>query len=297
VLTLNRNKIKSEYLYKLHDNWLIATFRIMTKQFNNIFKTDISKSKGSMFLHYYGDSEICKKIDIKSFNQWEDFKVRLEDERLFTMKELISSTNKIKVVYNHDTSVYSNAPEILNLQNDELEIKVSGSSIASKLIFFLLFKLKNTFTSFSINFSPDAIISGLNIFKHEKVFPIEDDSNYTEILKLSFKRDLSSARVVIPCHKDFEKLRLEEESHKPYVREILYYLDSNIRYIPLGYPKMISPFLRSENTAGEVIVKKEVNEKLINWVFDNRYEKNTSIKEIAESYDKFCEQFNSLNWS
>jgi hypothetical protein len=57
----------------------------------------------------------------------------------------------------------------------------------------------------------------------------------------------------------------------------------------LDMPKMLSPFIIKDD-------KKEVlvNDKLINWVYDNRYDSNTSIENIKESYEKFIEEYKQL---
>jgi hypothetical protein len=54
-------------------------------------------------------------------------------------------------------------------------------------------------------------------------------------------------------------------------------------------PKMLSPFIIKDDK--KVVV---VNDKLINWVYDNRYDSNTSIENIKESYEKFIEEYKQL---
>lgn len=52
-------------------------------------------------------------------------------------------------------------------------------------------------------------------------------------------------------------------------------------------PKMLSPFI-FKNGKNEVIL----NDKLINWVYDNKYDSDTSKENIREEYDKFIKSYN-----
>ena len=52
-------------------------------------------------------------------------------------------------------------------------------------------------------------------------------------------------------------------------------------------PKMLSPYIIKDKKM-EVLL----NDKVIQWVFDNRFDSNTSRKNIEDDYQKFLKNYN-----
>ena len=52
---------------------------------------------------------------------------------------------------------------------------------------------------------------------------------------------------------------------------------------------MLSPYIKEVNE-----IKVLVNDKFFNWVYDNRYNSETTVENIKSFYDKFIIDFESI---
>jgi len=281
VLTLNRNKIRPEYKSLLYKDILYSTFKILTTNFNDIFKKESHKAIGSMFLNYYSNKEWLNNFDITSFNHWEKLKINVGKKNM-GFKNLLNSIDSLRLIY--DNEINNNLGDIFILNKKELTITIRGEKPSYDYTDFFLYKASEIFTSFT-----KSNILGTNkrevVFsKGEQTSPISKET--LKIVLKNLKGGFSSARKIIPCIEDFFSLRLKENAYIPYVYHFNF--DSNI-FLP--YPKMLSPFVSEEYERNKYKLKEVLNDKVYDWVYKNRYNKNTTRDEIITSYKVFLETF------
>lgn len=281
VLTLNRNKIRPEYRDTLYKDILQSTFTVLTTNFDDIFKDEQSKAIGSMFLNYYSNIDWLKHFDISSFNHWERLKINVGKKDM-KFKELLNSINSLKLIY--DNTISPGFGDIFVLNEKELTIRIRGGSPSYDYTDFFLYKASEIFTAFSKSTTPKTNVREVFFTKGKQTSPISQDTLKT-ILK-NLKGSFSSSRRIIPCLEEFFPLRLKDNAFIPYVYP--YKFDENI-YLP--YPKMLSPYVSEEYETRKYRLKEVLNDKVYNWVYDNRYDTKTTRKEIVESYKLFIETF------
>ena len=56
------------------------------------------------------------------------------------------------------------------------------------------------------------------------------------------------------------------------------------------FTKMISPYLVEEIDDRKRILKLELNENALDWVYQNRYDDSITKEDIKSAYDKFIEE-------
>lgn len=283
VLTLNRNKIRPEYYSKLTQQIFLSTFRIILNHFDEIFKSDDSKCIGSIFLNYYSEVySYLKGFDLKNYNQWEFYNFNFVDQKKHSIKELLGLVKKVTIIINQNGS--SDNFDLFKLSNDQLTITISRG-YPSDYTLFLIHKFNDflpyvKFVKIQDDRSKQIILS--NDVSHSLI----ESTDFITILKATLK-NYYSARCIIPCMNKYIKLRLKDEAHEGYLST--YTFDSHVN---IKYPKMLSPFISVEKMSSNARMRVELNDKLYNWVYLNRFDTNTTLKEIRENYKKFIEEFN-----
>lgn len=283
VLTLDRNKIQSEYENQFKEYFLVSAFRIITQKFNEIFTTKESKWRASMFLHFYSNRDFLRVFEIETFKQWEKVEVKI-GENVKTFSELLSSTETITLISEDRTSSHQ---ESYILDEKHLTISIDRYTITENTRFFLS-RIKKIFNSFQSLIDTENNSRKFIISKNEPSCPIPQEELF-EIIKHYKNSNYHSARVIIPCLDNYPSLRIKNESYQFYVDN--YFFDNNFRYVKLPYPKMLSPFIRQEINRNNCVLNKTVNANLIDWVYENRFDNNTTKKQIEEAYEKFCAMF------
>lgn len=280
VLTLNRNKIKSEYFKTLSSDFFKTSFKIISENFYSIFQTEEKKSIGSMFLNFYKDLDETKDFDISQFNQWENFEVDLKNNKNDTKKKMIDLLRDSKKIF------IKNNPNRTSSNEDEYEfndsvLSISLSNLRPSFAFTKFFLLKIGEYFMTVESKIDAADQSRTIIysKEKQGSPIKDN----ELLNILKDTPRYRARVTIPCLEKYFDLRIKDNSHIPYLSH--YNLDGNIYF---SFPKMLSPFLKQTNESNQSILKEEINDKLIDWVYDNRYNKETTREQITKAYRVFC---------
>jgi hypothetical protein len=121
------------------------------------------------------------------------------------------------------------------------------------------------------------------VSKQEQKNPIK----FKEIKSFLIKHKNFSygTRVKIPCHKKYNKLRLKNNANISWLWNIY----SNSINIPI--PSMLSPYF-SIKEAENSKLEYRVNNKLIDWVYKNRYDETTTKEEIKTTYEQFRENIN-----
>jgi len=282
VLTLNRNKIRPEYNNNLYEDLMFSAFKTLTTNFDTIFKEERDKAIGSMFLNFYSREDVVKKFDVSSYNHWEKLKINLGDKEV-TFKSLLNSIDSLKIIY--DNTISPEFGDVYSLDKKELTIKIRGGMPSFDYTDFFLYKASEVFTSFSKSTTPQNNVREVLFTKQKQTNPITKIA--LEAILKNLKGSYSSARRIIPCLKDFFALRLKDNAFIPYVYH--YRFDDHI-YLP--YPKMLSPFVSEEYEERKYRLKVVLNDKVYDWVFENRYDTKTTREEIIETYKRFLETFN-----
>lgn len=280
VLTLNRNKIKPEYSKTLSHDFYKSSFKIISENFDVIFQTEEKKSIASMFLNFYKELVETKDIDLSQFKHWENFQIDIKVEGTEVKKNMVDLLNEAKkIIIKENTNRTPKNDDIYEFNNSELSISLFNLRPAFGFTKFLLFKLSEYFSS--VESKIDSLgQSRTIIYSKEKQGSAVQDDELINILKNTIRY---SARVTIPCLEKYFDLRINDDSHTPYLSH--YTLDGNI-YFP--FPKMLSPFIKQTNDTNQKFLNEEVSDKLIDWVYDNRHNTETTKKQIIEAYKLFC---------
>ncbi|GAB6395281.1 MAG: ATP-binding protein [Bacteroidales bacterium] len=277
VLTLNRNEIRPEYRSELYKDLLVSSFRIITKNFDEIFTTDEQKSIGSMFLcHNYNCFDYLKEFDIKKFDHWKKTKITIDSTEK-EMETLINDIDSVKII----NGIHFFKDEF-NLNEKELTIKLYHKSCQYDFTLFFLEKLveSNSFAYYKCN---DEIL----FKKEQQKNPISED----ELKRILSKGCFHYARSLVPCPVEkYSKLRLKDHAFIPYVNR-----ESFLNDINLPYPKMVSPYLSIETVPAETKIEPQLNDKLYQWVYENRYDKKVTLEEIKLEYEQFIKEYDNIN--
>ena len=283
VLTLNRNKIRPEYSNTLYEDLMYSTFKLLTTNFDKIFKEEDEEGRaiGSMFLNFYSKEKIVEKFDISEFNYWEKLKINVGEKEI-TFKSLLDSIESLKIIYDH--TIASGFGDSFTLNEKGLTIKIRGRMPSYDYTEFFLEKASEVFTFFSKTSVPAENVEEVLYTKEKQTSPItkEDLEKILNDLKGGFR----SARRILPCLEEFFSLRLKDNAFIPHVD---HYGFDDLIYLPC--PKMLSPFVSKEYKERKYRLKEVLNDKIYDWVFENRYDSKTTRKEIIKSYSLFTGTF------
>jgi hypothetical protein len=275
VLTIDRNSIREEYNKKLEKKVLKVAYEYLTKEYDTFKDTD--KIKVSMFLNYYYDRKKVEKYDA-----WKGYELKTK-EAMCKLGDLFNDINELEII-NHDVLGGAYKQDIYQKENSKLtiDIKEHGNQITS----FILSIISRYFKT--VNF--DMINNKKSFTKKEGEHKFTEDDIY-EILKK--QKEFNFSRSKIPCLKKYEKLRLKTDAHKSWLRE----LDINAYRIKI--PSMLSPYFslcEDEDymfSCRNAKLEYRVNDKLIEWVYKNRYDKKTTKAEIKSAYEQFKADFSN----
>jgi hypothetical protein len=283
VLTLNRNKIKSEYYKHLKKDFLESSLKLVTENFEQIFITDEGKWLGSMFINYYSMDKKLQHFNTGNFKHWENLDIKFSNSsKSMTIFNILNFITTLRIVYTENMINFFDRYELID---KELKISFANRSYYDFSRFFLL-KAKEHFTSFTtINPTEPNVTKEVVLSKGEQGSPIPDE-NILDIIKQLLGRAYS-ARSIIPCIKEFFILRIKNDAHAGYV----YFYGLNNDF-DLPFPKMLSPFISQRNPDDKSYLMEKVNDKLIDWVYENRFDKATTKEQIIEGYKAFCQKIN-----
>jgi hypothetical protein len=237
-----------------------------------------------MFLHFYSNRDFLRTFEINDFKQWEQIEINV-GEGVKTIFELLSNTKEVSLISEYNE--FGNK-ERYSLHENHLKILMGRQSSISDITRFLLSRVKYYFKSFQSIVDHENNSRNLVLSKNESSCPIPKEE-LLKIIRHHKNNNYDSARVIVPCLDNYPSLRIKNESHQFYVDN--YFFDDNFRYVKLPYPKMVSPFIRQEINRNNCVLNKVVNANLIDWVYENRFDNNTTKKQIEEAYEKFCAIF------
>lgn len=278
ILTLNRNKIKTEYEETLEKLIFKSSYKLILNNFNKIFQTEESKIIGSMYLDFYSERDELKGFNIKEFNQWENFEIQFETTKI-KIVDLLKTIEYLKIVCIFNDSHFIDQ---FKLEGNVLEISVRHEYLTSFYTKFFIYKVRNLLKSI---ISVDTTQKDLKIITYSKESQenIISDNAYEYFINELKANNLQRMRSVIPCKKEYYDLRIKEEAHAPYIFHFNFLWSINFEF-----PKMLSPYNKCSNDNNSFRYEIAINDKLINWVYENRYDKKTTKEQIEKAYDKFC---------
>ncbi|WP_291066977.1 MULTISPECIES: HD domain-containing protein [unclassified Empedobacter] len=289
ILTLNRNKLKSESSGKLFKQVLDSSFRIITNNFDEIFINQTDKQFGSMFLeYYYNENDELKIFNISKFNQWKQYKLKIQNDNFLELSSLLNDIKKIRLNFNSNVAPFYE--DLYTYENSLLVINSNNHTVNSSLSQFIFSKIENNITRvIDFKFGNNDYLDFIEISLENTGEDFLSQENFIKVLKKSQSWNRTS-RKIIPCPKKYDKLRLKDDANLNY----LYHFNLS-HYIEIKYPKMVSPYVVEEvdNKNGEerYKCKNHLNEKLFSWVFNNRYDEMTTKEEIIKTYNEFIEEF------
>ncbi|KJF45084.1 HD domain-containing protein [Draconibacterium sediminis] len=282
VLELSRNKIRPEYNDELIRQLFTSTFKVIVENFNEVFGSEEAKQIGSMFLNYYQEQfEFLSRFDIRTFNQWEHFEIKIGDTN-YKMKDLLIAIDSLKITY--DRRIISYFGDIYEINDNALSISLKGGYPSNGYTTFLLGECSKIMTSVKKVEDIEANVKQIIFSKKAQGNPVEE-SEIKRIL-INTKNNYYSSRSIIPCVEKYFKLRLKDDAHEAYVYH--YRFDY---YLNLRYPKMLSPFISVEDGNDKTELQLVLNDKLYNWVYENRYDEKTTLEDIKEYYQMFIDEY------
>jgi len=224
------------------------------------------------------------EFDISSYDHWESKKIDIVEKEPKTIRYLLNNIEELTIVYSRREDD-ANRHDDFRLNDKKLEIFIIGSSSARySYTKFFLHKASEYFHSVVDRKKTGEKYREITFSKDKQEYPVSLDiiSEIIEDLKSSF-----SARSIIPCPKEFSKLRIKSDARLPYLSK--YSLDRNLS---IEYPPMLSPFVRvsEDGFTGNGRLEKSIDKKVIGWVYENRFNEKTKKKEIEKEYEAFCDE-------
>jgi hypothetical protein len=242
-----------------------------------------------MFLNYYHKQfDFLSDFNVKRFNHWENFEITINGEN-YKLIDLLNTIDSLRISYNLKMNYHS--VDSYKINNKELSITLSiGSVPFYDYTNFLLTKFNERMTLTQKVEDVEKSEVHIILSKNAQGNPIKE-SEIKHIL-ISTKNDSYSSRCIIPCAEKYIKLRLNDDAYEGYVFH--YRFDYSYRFdynSNLKYPKMLSPYISVEDGNNKKELQIALNDKLYDWVYKNRYDKMTTLKEIKENYQKFVDDY------
>jgi len=266
VLTIDRNEIRKKYLKKLNKKIHKSIYEYLINEYNEIFKDKKAKIIASFFLNYYYFEELKK--DGLSFDEWKNYKLQCENNTEISLENLFDKVDKIIFVDIPKTMDNSNTVDKYILKSNVLKILVyQHDNNITDFIKKILFRF---FQSVKFNIEKNQ----KTFLKKANVNPIKEKDIPKLLTKLNH---YYGKRVKIPCNRKYEKLRLKNSAWKPWLSQI------NVQAYSLSVPAMLFPYFIQDNDKLEY----KVTSKVIEWVYQNRFDNTTTKQEIEDIYKIF----------
>ena len=280
ILTLNRNGINRQYSGKLYKDIISAVMECLQRDFSTM--TDYQKYHASAFAYLYSDIVGIKNDNSEIFTMWKKYHITVKNT---TEKEIDSTLgnlieiNQVKIIYEQSHHNYKSQ---FKLDKDCLLITTSRYYDHDSDKIELLYK------AFSQYFQSFSYSGGNNVeyvlHKKEDLPLINENGWKSWFSNVYLIRYKSTARGLIPCNPEYIKLAIKDNCRIPS------FVDNNTSYLVIdrffSYPKMVSPYVidRSENSE---ILKEDIPEKLIDFVFKNRKDETVTKEVIRAIYQQF----------
>lgn len=285
VLTLNRNNINPNYKTTLIKQISESAFEVITTNFDEIFKEEQEKQIGSMFLETgYKGRNIETNMN-KLFNYWQYFKIKTTSGDEIELKKLMDSIETLKLVQNHKDHDFR-WEDTYELKEKGLTINLIGNSVCYDYTSFFINKVSEIFTAVTECPKYDDNNKTYTVCFSKQNQADTINKGWLKIILKDFLKNHSTWRKIIPCLKEFLLLRIQDDAFIPYTSTYKF-----VEIFPIKYSKMVLPYIIKKTETGKNEFKICINEKLYEWVYNNRYDKNITKEEIIKAYNKFTEEF------
>ena len=284
ILTLNRNGINRQYSGKLYKDIISTVMECLQRDFSTM--TDYQQYHASAFAYLYSDIVGIKNDNSEIFTKWMESPFVVKNtagkEMDSTLGDLIQ-VNKVKIIYEQSHLNYKSQ---FKLDKDSLLITTSDCHDRDSDKIELLYK---AFPQYFKSISYDGENDVEYVLCKKEDLPLINN-NVWKSWFLNIYLQNSSARGFIPCNPKYIKLAIKDNCRIPSFDNTFYFIVDRF----FSYPKMVSPYVidRDRSRNGEIL-KKDIPEKLIDFVFKNRKDETVTKNEIRKTYEEFMKDSES----
>lgn len=277
LLTLNRNRIRSEQEPALNDDIKKTIIKFLNKKIESF---DMSRKQlAAMFIENYRDFILEKNItDIRERDYWKKYELSLKKEnsdqnKNFSLEKLLTanSIEHIKRFAEADKLIFDFGAEkyTISIEYDELVGCVCEflQNMAQKQGYHLLFK------------------KGGFVLNRKNCDIIDDTHETREDIMYNYLKKEERARGAFPCGSKYAILEVDSIIFPKYIYEDYYYLN---------YPRMICPYIRKydiEHPDEAICLEYDIDNKVLNTVYENRRNKNITKEQIKDAYNEFKKEW------
>lgn len=274
ILSINRNGIKDESRNYIMKKVLESIFDYCINKYND--SSDEEKIYMSVFFNNT-NNYIDNKYDIEKYDDWKKYEIVDKNMKKISLGKICDNFVTIKIIENRD--IMGIEYEILD---NKLIIKVRERYFYMNGSFIECFiqKINIYFKSVFLNENDEIIIEK----KEQGNYMIEE--KYKLFLE-NLRNHSYSSRFLIPCQIKYSKIRLKEKIN--FDKMSTCGLNSYF-----SVPIMLSPFVVIINKDERKEVKIRINDKLTDWVYDNRFDEKVTKEEIKNTYDDFIKEFKEI---
>ncbi len=277
VLELSRNDVRPQAQGRIRRNMIKSICRFVIKNYETFKRVDLDyRPHAAALLELYRELLKEAKIDCNYPDDWKRLNIRT-DQGEKTIADLLKYD---KIIFER-SSYYEKIKFYLKDKVDADDtISEQFTRNSYEIIEFFKTRLASAFKGFS--FTQDGIV----LTKQEATTMIEKEafsSFFEKYLQMGH-----SARYVIPCLDYYKELRINK--HYEWTFNQYGYKD---------YPIMVCPYIRKGEKDEDVFFRKhnliyKVNDTVIDYVYENRYDQTTTREQIEEAYKRFQKEFQPI---
>ncbi len=274
ILTLNRDKIQSEYYPILHKKVFDAAVSILSKHYNEL--DEELKKYASMFIVYYLNEEERKKLfDGYALDEWKQLVI--DNKTKLSLEKIIQ----------YDSIIINESMHLMDETNlimkDEHTIEIVTNVYKSEALDFITSKMENN----KLRYYTEAVENGKVIYVELKKGNSEVEIDDWETWFKSYIYQDNYSRNLMPCVEEYKELRIKKNC---FPRG---FGDHTFNRIKKDYPVMICPYIRcagnGNSNSQSHKLKESVTENLYKMVYDNRYDESVTLEQIKETYQRFLD--------
>jgi hypothetical protein len=282
VLTLNRDGVRQNYRLILYNDIKKTIFKHLLKKIDTY--EPITKQLASMYLE--SNKESAKDYGITDYierTDWLTYKMTVynkETEEKFekTIEELLKAES---IELSRDENIVDSLSFIINGIN--YYIKERDLYVLRSVCNFVMQRAQKNGYHLQIN-------SSKVVLSQRECELIEKEDKSRESLIEDYLRDDQRARGVFPCSKKYLDLRIRNDVYDRFSYRLL-------GALKLDYPVMIFPYIRKfdfEKTDDAIGLEYDVDNNVINTVYENRIDKSVTKERIRTAYDLFKKEWGAL---
>ena len=278
VLELSRNDVRQQARGRIRTNMIKSICRFIIQNYKSFKIEDVDyRPQAAALLENYRYILEDAQIECNYPNDWSRLMFKT-DQRDQSIRDLLKYD---KIIFER-SSYYEKIKFYLKDKVDADDtISEQFTRNSYEIIEFFKTRLASAFKGFS--FTQDGIV----LTKQEATTMIEKEafsSFFEKYLQMGH-----SARYVIPCLDYYKELRIKNARNE--------WMFSGYGYI--DYPIMVCPYIRKGGKNESIFFTKhnliyKVNDKVIDYVYNNRYDETTTREQIEEAYKRFQKEFQSI---